>query len=612
MNYLVVFFALAAPFLLLAQEADTVLLEEVVIDGAEFQRFSNGSSHQKISINPQSSTLEQALLGEVSVHFRSYGNQQLSSITFRGSSASQTNVLWHGVPANFATLGQMDFSQWPTWFIESLFLEAGSSGALYGSGSIGGTVLLDAEVPTVQPSLTLKTSLGNFGGEFYGVKGAYEFGKWSGQTKAFYSHLDNDFPFALNGERVRQPNASVANWGAQQQISYRNRNHSWSLDVQLSENDREIQPSKLSMQSTDELLTRNARFGLTHQVEQPRASLTTTVALLKNTQLYNRFDRTAYNQVSLVSSYLRELSNQVAFRVGGNVNRFTAQSDYYPTNFIDHQAALFGSLEFTPALGWKSTLNLRQSFYKQNAPFTPSLGQTIALLKSAKHQVILRGTGSFGFRFPTLNDLHWRPGGNPDLLPEESFSLEGGADWIAGSKRSSSVSFTVFQTWSENWITWLPMEGGFSAPQNFRSVKLSGFETRWKWAGETSYFLPTLQAFYSFNQAHTRLDETDRQMPYTPYHLAGLSAKATSSFLEAAISANYTSRRYVTLDNVLSQSVDGFLIVDACVNGRFTTGKLGCIPAFQVNNLFDIDYENLLNRAMPGRHYQISLTLKLE
>lgn len=612
MNYVVLLFALVAPFSLLAQEADTVLLEELTINGEEFQRFSNGTSHQKISIDPAANTLEQALLGEASIHFRSYGNQQLSSIAFRGSSAAQTNVLWHGIPANYATLGQMDFSQWPTWFMDNLSLEAGSSGALYGSGSIGGTVLVDSEVSGVRKGFTLKTGIGSFGSRFYGIKGGYRIGRFSGQTKAYYSHLDNDFPYFINGEKVRQPNASVENWGVQQQVSYRLNNHAWHLDAQISENDREIQPPKYTTSSTEDLLTGNVRISLTHQMEEPNSSLTTTIAYLGSMTYFNHFDLTYYNQYSVVSSYLKELGDHLAFRIGGNVNMYTAHSDHYPKDFVDRQVALFGSLEYSPSPYWKTTLNLRQSFYKRNAPFTPSLGQSITVLKSEKHRLITRGSGSLGFRFPTLNDLHWRPGGNPDLLPEESFSVEGGLDWIAGKQHSSTASLTLYQTWSENWIIWRQSDGSIFTPQNFRNVVLRGIETTWKWVGKEQPFQPSVQATYSYNQAHTVVDGDDRQMPYTPYHLAGLTASGITGFLKASLIGTYTSRRFVTLDNTLTpnQFVDGFFLFDVNVYGNLKAWNLEWIPAFQVNNLFDIMYENQLNRAMPGRNYQISLTLK--
>src|SRR5690606_22633790 len=90
-------------------QEDTVYLEEISVTGEPFQRFSTGSAYLEVSL-AASATLEEALTGENSVYFKTYGNHQLSSISFRGTSASQTNVLWHGVPANYPTLGQMDFS----------------------------------------------------------------------------------------------------------------------------------------------------------------------------------------------------------------------------------------------------------------------------------------------------------------------------------------------------------------------------------------------------------------------------------------------------------------------------------------------------------------------
>ena len=57
---------------------------------------------------------------------------------------------------------------------------------------------------------------------------------------------------------------------------------------------------------------------------------------------------------------------------------------------------------------------------------TWSAGIVFNLLKK---ELKLKGSTAYNYRFPSMNDLYWRPGGNPDVKPEEGpsiFSSENG------------------------------------------------------------------------------------------------------------------------------------------------------------------------------------------
>ncbi|MBW3546119.1 MAG: TonB-dependent receptor plug domain-containing protein, partial [Bacteroidetes bacterium] len=316
-----------APFLK-GQEVDTVYLDDITVSVPAFQRFSAGSNFKNIAIEPYKSQLEDVLAGEGSVYFKTYGNRQLSTISFRGTSSSQTNVLWHGIPANYPTLGQLDFSQWPVWMIESIGIQPGSAGALYGSGSIGGTILLDSEIDPGKDGnrVDLRMEAGSFGYLFTGIKAGYKSGKWSGRTSLFRSYIENDFSYDLNGKEVRQKNASVLDYGFQQQAVYRAGDHKISFDGMITQNDREIQPSKFSPDREDRLKTENIRLALEHTWETDKSSLTNTLAYLQNDQLYNESDRTKSDQYSFLTSYWLEWNDRISFRTGLNINKFTAAS----------------------------------------------------------------------------------------------------------------------------------------------------------------------------------------------------------------------------------------------------------------------------------------------
>ena len=82
------------------------------------------------------------------------------------------------------------------------------------------------------------------------------------------------------------------------------------------------------------------------------------------------------------------------------------------------------------------------------------------------------------YRLPTLNDLYWVPGSNPNLLPESGYTSDLGLKFTI-SKKSIELSFcpNIFNRNISNWIIWLP-EQTFWTPQNLMEVWSRGLETR--------------------------------------------------------------------------------------------------------------------------------------
>lgn len=597
-------------------QQDSVLLDPVEVSGSHFQRFSSGAKYRSVEMNPSSQTLDEILSGENSIYFKTYGNGQLSTISFRGTSASHTNILWHGISANYPTLGQMDFSQWPAWLISSVALHPGSAGALYGSGAIGGTVLLESEARiSNQNYAMIKGGVGSFGALFTGLEGNYSLGKWRGNTKIYRDFIVNDFPYEFGGKSYDQPNASVLNYGFSQKLNYQITSEEMLfLDAQYTLNDREIQPSKLSPDQRDELQTENVRIAVGYRSDHSRSSLSSTVAFLSNDQLYNEDQRTVSRQYSAMISYWQELAKRLDFRLGVNTNIFTADSDSYTEQFTDWQSDVYASLKWRLFGWWTATLNLRQSFYEGSRPFTPSLGQEWMLLSNQEHRVRISQQLSAGFRFPTLNDQYWSPGGNPDLQPEESLSAEVSATWIyATGNFKSDFSVTGFRTWSDNWIIWLPGNSGFWIPSNFRKVQILGLEMHWQNSFSILGALQEVRMNYSYTAAENLTgSHSGNQLPYTPRHNGAFRWNTSlQDQWSVAWSANWTGKRYTTLDNIEIQSVAGFALFDMSVEKQWDWKEAAVITAgFSVKNLLNANYENLQNRAMPGRNFQLNFQFK--
>ncbi len=62
-----------------------------------------------------------------SVFVKSYGRATLSTVAFRGTSPSHTQVTWNGMRINNPMLGMTDFSTIPSYFIDDASLLHGTS-----------------------------------------------------------------------------------------------------------------------------------------------------------------------------------------------------------------------------------------------------------------------------------------------------------------------------------------------------------------------------------------------------------------------------------------------------------------------------------------------------
>ena len=95
------------------------------------------------------------------------------------------------------------------------------------------------------------------------------------------------------------------------------------------------------------------------------------------------------------------------------------------------------------------------------APLIPAF--FIDGLISRKGNVMAKASVSRNYRFPTLNDLYFLPGGNPNLKNEHGFSYDAGVsfDVVKNGIYKLSGSASWFDSYIDDWIIWLPTTKGF-------------------------------------------------------------------------------------------------------------------------------------------------------
>src|SRR5690242_16953941 len=117
-------------------QTDTTYLKEVRVYGLPVTSHAVGAMVDQLDAGGVGN-LSDKLSTAVPLYLKSYGNNQLSTISIRGTTASQTAVLWNGININSPTLGQSDLALLPLYLFDELSIRYGGSSALYGSDAIG-------------------------------------------------------------------------------------------------------------------------------------------------------------------------------------------------------------------------------------------------------------------------------------------------------------------------------------------------------------------------------------------------------------------------------------------------------------------------------------------
>jgi vitamin B12 transporter len=127
---------------------------------------------------------------------KSYGAGSLASISFRGTGASHTQVLWNGVSLNSPMNGQIDFSLYPTLFFDEAELHHGASGLINGSGALGGSIILNnTEQYSKKTKITIKQTAGSFNNYSSALKIKLGNKKWFYETQLFGKTDRNNFEY---------------------------------------------------------------------------------------------------------------------------------------------------------------------------------------------------------------------------------------------------------------------------------------------------------------------------------------------------------------------------------------------------------------------------------
>ena len=93
--------------------------------------------HESIALS-----MADVLTFNTAIFIKQYGRATLSTVAFRGTAASHTQVMWNGMRINSPMLGMTDFSMIPSYFVDDATLLHGTSSLNVGGGGRGVAITL--------------------------------------------------------------------------------------------------------------------------------------------------------------------------------------------------------------------------------------------------------------------------------------------------------------------------------------------------------------------------------------------------------------------------------------------------------------------------------------
>lgn len=594
---------------------DTVELKEVVI--TDSKTIGTNGKRQFQHLENYAARKLPNLLNEISgVYLKNYGNGQLTSIAVRGTTTSQTEVLWNGVKINSPMLGQSDFALLNVGFHNSIAIQFNQL-----NSAIGSNIALNNSIPEANTHFEGTIRAGSYGLLESNMNISYGNTAIRGATKVAVLKCNNNFPVLKNEVVTKQANADVLQWALFQQLNYFiNNKNEIELFAWYNTANREIPPTLLQESSKARQRDQSLRTMLRWKFKKNSWRLA-----LSSAYLYETLHYTNYLLLANDKSTSHAWRNNANFQY--NIKSFhveatafadveIARSAGYGARYNRVLSGFSAKASYYQKHGFTFTAGLRQEFMNTKAsPFMPFISGAFTK-QLHKHFIGIELTAKRSFRFPTFNDLYWQGSGNAQLQAEKSWNAEIAATY----KWDKTITLTAsnYYAWISNQIQWTPDVSGNWRPQNLKSVFARGLETALLFSLPKTT-LKHLTANTNLSYSYTLSTQTSstlandnalgKQVIYVPRHR--ISATTSVGYYGFEISAfyRYTGMRFISTDN--SDALPSYSLLDIEFAKALLLPKAALRFAFRINNVCNTIYQDVAQRAMPPRNFEGTLNIKL-
>ena len=673
-HLILLFVGVSLPFLLAAQQKNSVSITKRVLRipevtvvgkrpmkdiGVQRTRFDSIAMKENIALS-----MADVLTFNSSVFVKNYGRATLSTVAFRGTSPSHTQVTWNGMRINNPMLGMTDFSTIPSYFIDDASLLHGTSSVNETGGGLGGLVKLST-APANHKGFGLQyvQGIGSFSTFDEFLRLTYGDKHWQSSTRVVYSSSPNDYKYR-NRDKKENIYDEDKNIIGSYYPTERNRSGAYKdmhvlqeIYYNTGEGDR-FGLNAWYINSNRELAMLSTDYGndMDFENRQREQTFRSVLSWDRVREKWKVGVKGGYIHTWMAYDYKRDKGNgEMASmtRSRSKINTFygSADGDYAPSekwlftagvsvhqhlvesadkNIISQEGSKAvvgydkGRVEFSGSVSakWRPTdrfaasLVLREDMFGTEwAPVIPAFFVDGVLSK--KGNIVAKASVSRNYRFPTLNDLYFLPGGNPDLKSEHGFTYDVGVSFSVGKENVYALSGGVnwFDSHIDDWIIWLPTTKGFFSPRNLKKVHAYGAETNahldvmlgkdWKLdMNGTFSWTPSINESEPMSPAD---QSVGKQLPYVPEFSATATGRLSWRTWSLLYKWCYYSQRYTMSSNdyTLTGYLPPYFMNNVTLEKQLSFRWTDLSLKGSINNLFDEEYLSVLSRPMPGINFEI-------
>ena len=589
--------------IIFAQKDTITILENVVVSDNQLKKFSNSQSVLKINdsvIQKNQASLTSLLNYNSTIYFKENGLGMVSSPSFRGTTAQQTAVIWNGININSQLNGQTDFNLISTKNFENISVRAGGGSVIYGSSAIGGSVHLNNELTFKnQFKNELQTSFGSFSTFGLNYKMLLSSKEFSYNFSFSRNSSKNDYPY-LNYD-LKNQNGAFYNTSFNFNFGFKINNFNFIKTYnQVFDSNRNLSGTLAanSKSNYQDFTTRNLIEWVSFQNQ---FTSTLKFAFLSEKYTYfedKNFDAFSFGKAeSFITRY--DLNFKLNSKITLNSIIDFTHSKGFGSDIEENKRKVFSSFllvkhqvftKFLYEIGIRKEITT-----SYQSPILFSLGTNYSPFTFYKLKINV----SRNFRVPTFNDLYWQGLGNSDLKPESSFQIEIGNEI---SFKSVTFSLTGYQIKLIDMIQWSSNSSGVWTPKNIKNVTTKGVETNLNYDKnfENHHLVLNLNYGYTLSK-----DEKENlQLIYVPFHKTTFSTSYSYKNLGIFYQFLHNGKVFTSSDN--ENSLKSYKVSNTGIDYQIGTKKHIKI-GFQINNLFNENYQSVLVRPLPGRNFNLNL-----
>lgn len=602
-SVLVVLTALLILVVPVSAQEDVMDLDEVVVTAS---RYEESIMDTPVSIEvidqeeieeSNANNLADLLQDAGGVYIKNFsGLTGKKDVIIRGARQDQILYLLDGQPLNSPQDGVIRLEDIPISIIKRIEISKSASSSIYGANAMGGVINIITKDADEESQTEVEFGLGSFNTQNYILTTNYNFDN----SSIFFSYdkltsdehrddpdqkssLDRDdifLKYKYNLSKISNVNITYRHNNTESNYPGSDANDDYGSRDDQDENLKISLEQNLENRDRTFIVYNNERemYDKTRSTWSLTGYNTTNIDILKRGFTYKEtnyhFDNHIINygfdiieneveDNELLSNNKHENLNkalyiQDKFKINNNIF-------VYGVRYDDHDK--YGS-NFSPKFGYIYEIT-------DNWNFNFNYGES--------------------FRAPTFLDLYGS-GGNENLKAEE------GKTFDIGFKYSDSIcrrEITFFKRDFEQLITYIYNFNTYTGMmENIDEANIKGLELLTSRKVNENWDVD-----FAYTYLEARDDSVDGQSLNMPYNQIALNLKYNNNNYKAVL-----DNRYVDETNSYGGGkVDSYFISDLKLSTNLDENKE---LAFEINNLFDKDYEVVDGYPMPGRNFMVNLSTK--